>query len=205
MASSGKLFAGPGRPWRLWRSSSPCARRAAVCAAAALVLYVLLSPRAYLYREEYTIEQARAKDVWDFVADFSNMPKLNPTILDWELLEDGGSRGHWQYSVRYTERLSGLPGVSNYATAHFHVIPAQPNADFVIHSTHRTCFYTDWFCLPTVSEFRFAPRDGGTSTYCTERIEYACPWLFSGFCRKEVVFQRNAIRENLKLELYSVQ
>lgn len=47
---------------------------------AALVLYVLLSPRPYLYVEEYAIEQARPQDVWDFVADFSNMPRLNPTM-----------------------------------------------------------------------------------------------------------------------------
>ncbi|XP_026278637.1 uncharacterized protein LOC127749875 isoform X1 [Frankliniella occidentalis] len=188
---------------RRWRSTSPCVRRAALCGLAALVVYVLMSPRAFLHVEQFTIEQARPKDVWDFLADFSNMPKLNPTILDWELLSDGNSQGHWRYSVRYTERLSGLPSVSNYATAHFEVIPAKSNSDYLIRSTHSTCFYTDFLCLPTASETRFSPLDGGMTTLCTERIEYACPWVMSGFCKKEVLYQRNAIRENLKVELYS--
>ncbi|XP_034234938.1 uncharacterized protein LOC117641583 [Thrips palmi] len=190
---------------QLGRRGSLCARRAGVCVVVALVLYLLLSPRAYLHHEEYVIEQARPKDVWEFVSDFSNMPKLNPTILDWDLLSDAGNHGVWKYTVRYSERLSGMPSLTNYATAHFEVLPAKPGSDFIIRSTHSTCFYTDFFCLPTLSEFRFAPRDGGMATLCTESIEYACPWLFSGFCKEEVHYQRNAIRENLQLELYSQQ
>lgn len=57
--------------------------------------------------------------------------------------------------------------------------------------------------MPTVSEFRFAGRDNGQTTLCSERIEYACPWLMAGFCEKEVAYQREKIRENLRLELYN--
>ena len=62
------------------RSSSLCARRVVLSVVVAAVLYLLLSPRSYLHYEEYSIEQARPKDVWNFIADFSNMPKLNPTM-----------------------------------------------------------------------------------------------------------------------------
>lgn len=61
--------------------------------------------------------------------------------------------------MRYTEQLSGLPSVTNYATADFEVLPAKPGSDFIIRSTHSTCFYTDWFCRE-YPNFKQGPNRG---------------------------------------------
>lgn len=95
--------------------------------------------------------------------------------LDWELLADGGTKGHWKYSVRYTERLSGLAGVTNYATAHYEVIPAKKDSDYVIRSTHSTCFYTDFLCREFQGRERVACARGGRppTTCALQEIESA--------------------------------
>lgn len=48
--------------------------------AIALVLYLLLKKRSYEHEITVIIPKVSPMIVWEFVADFSNMKRLNPTM-----------------------------------------------------------------------------------------------------------------------------
>ncbi|XP_043273501.1 uncharacterized protein [Venturia canescens] len=143
---------------------------------------------------EATIRNSKPVTVWEFVADFSNMKKLNPTIEDFNIIAESGDLDHWKYSVKYTEHLSHVPSVRNTAHGHYSV---RPEGDgFLISSEHRTCFYSTFDCVDSLSEFRF--NSMGKDTKCQEIVQYECPIIFSMLCHKEVMFQRREIMKRLE-------
>ncbi|GJQ68760.1 hypothetical protein Trydic_g17292 [Trypoxylus dichotomus] len=119
--------------------------------------------------------------VWEYVADFSNMKRLNPTIIDFTILDESGNYDHWKYSVMYSEHLSHWPYLENHAVAHFGVKADEKNNVFHIESTHRTCLFNGNFCVNSKSTFKFIKE----STQDTR-------------CQEEVEFQRTAIMKNLQ-------
>lgn len=47
----------------------------------AFFVYVfVLRVKVYEYKMDIILPEAKAADVWEFMADFSNMKKLNPTM-----------------------------------------------------------------------------------------------------------------------------
>ncbi|XP_048512650.1 uncharacterized protein LOC105683535 [Athalia rosae] len=141
------------------------------------------------------IENSEAEAVWEFVADFSNMKKLNPTIEEFHIVAESGNYEHWKYTAHYTEHLSHVPMIKNHAQSHFAVKPAGQDG-FLISSEHRTCFFSTFGCLDSVSEFKFSGE--GKNTKCIETVQYECPIIFSALCRKEVMYQRQEIMRNLQ-------
>ncbi|KYN43530.1 hypothetical protein ALC56_01791 [Trachymyrmex septentrionalis] len=164
----------------------------------ALLLYIL-----FVYKKKHQvmfegiINKSDPKLVWEFVADFSNMKKLNPTIEDFNVLDEGGNYDHWKYSVRYTEHLSHLPMIRNVAHGYYAVKP--DNHGYVISSRHLTCFFLDFGCLESISQFRFEVH-GVEDTRCIETVQYECPIAFSPLCHREVMYQREEILKRLKSE-----
>ncbi|XP_018394580.1 PREDICTED: uncharacterized protein LOC108773318 [Cyphomyrmex costatus] len=164
----------------------------------ALLLYIL-----FVYKKKHQvvfegiINKSDPRLVWEFMADFSNMKKLNPTIEDFTVLDEGGNYDHWKYSVRYTEHLSHLPMIRNVAHGHYAVKP--DNNGYVINSRHLTCFFLDFGCLESISQFRYEV-DGTEDTRCIETVQYECPIVFSLLCHKEVMYQRKEILKRLKSE-----
>ncbi|PSN40573.1 hypothetical protein C0J52_10789 [Blattella germanica] len=167
----------------------------------AVFLYLILRTQKKNAVIQFKIDNSRATDIWEFVADFSNMKKLNPTILEFNILAESGNYDHWQYSVEYTEFLSSYPFIHNFIVSHFNVKPADKGA-FVIQATHSSCFYTRLACLSSESEFRFEQE--GSNTNCIENITYECPFAFSSLCHREVMYQRTKIKSNLQSH-FSVQ
>uniref|UniRef100_A0A1B0GLK9 Uncharacterized protein n=1 Tax=Lutzomyia longipalpis TaxID=7200 RepID=A0A1B0GLK9_LUTLO len=51
-----------------------------------LIAYAIFSSGYSSHRSETTIANAKPEDVWEFVADFSKMKLLNPTITENKLL-----------------------------------------------------------------------------------------------------------------------
>lgn len=45
-----------------------------------LLIFVMLSCRYHRYEIDATLRNTKPEDVWEFVADFSKMRKLNPTM-----------------------------------------------------------------------------------------------------------------------------
>lgn len=45
-----------------------------------ILLYFWLRPREFTYKEEIRIVNTQPSEVWEYVADFSNMINLNPTM-----------------------------------------------------------------------------------------------------------------------------
>ncbi|OXU30090.1 hypothetical protein TSAR_004179 [Trichomalopsis sarcophagae] len=155
-------------------------------------LFVYKWTHHFLY--EATVKNSKPEHVWEFVADFSNMIKLNPTLEEFNIIAESGNYEHWKYSVQYTEHLSHLPVIKNTAHGHFSVKPRTEG--YVIESNHRTCFFLGISCLESNSEFIFEPK--GQDTKCIEKIDYECPLVFSSICRREVMYQRQEIMKNLQ-------
>ncbi|XP_033231126.1 uncharacterized protein LOC117182180 [Belonocnema kinseyi] len=160
----------------------------------ALLIYAFFFyKRKYTVSFEFIIKNSTPESVWEFVADFSNMKKLNPTIEDWDIISESGNYDHWKYSVQYTEHLSHIPIIKNTAHAHFAVKPE--GKGFSINSEHRTCFFSNIGCVDSVSQFKF--HGIGDDTKCLENVQYECPVLFTLLCYKEVMYQREEIMKNL--------
>ncbi|XP_078033274.1 uncharacterized protein LOC144468029 [Augochlora pura] len=144
---------------------------------------------------EGTIQNSNPIHVWEYVADFSNMKKLNPTIEEFDIIAESGNYDHWKYSVEYTERLSHIPIIRNIAQGHYAI--RQDNHGYLITSKHQTCFFSKLGCLESISQFRF-DRDGANDTKCIETVQYECPIVFSELCYREVMYQREEIIKRLK-------
>ncbi|KAF4521503.1 hypothetical protein B566_EDAN001803 [Ephemera danica] len=166
----------------------------------AITFYFLFRSRKLKYHFEFDVAQANPASVWEYVADFSNMKYLNPTILDFTIESESGNYDHWEYSAHYTEFLSQIPMVKNTARANFVVRPE--GDEFVIISHHLTCFLSASFaCVTSDSEYRFRAITAGSvavGTRCLEKINYECPTALRWFCTRELEHQRQAIRENLR-------
>ncbi|KAL5277743.1 hypothetical protein ACFFRR_002770 [Megaselia abdita] len=162
-----------------------------------IALYLIFSSGWKRYEIEAIIKNAKAEDVWNYVADFSKMRILNPTITNFVITAESGNREHWKYSVLYTERLSHWPYWENKSTADFDVKRSShlEDATFLVESLHKTCFFGGLYCLHSKGEFRF--NNVGGDTYANEVVQYQCPPFFGSFCTREVVFQRKAIVHNL--------
>ncbi|KAJ8972983.1 hypothetical protein NQ317_019014 [Molorchus minor] len=161
------------------------------------VLYLAIRVHNYEHKAFVFIPKTHPNEVWEFVADFSNMKYLNPTIVDFNVIEESGNYGHWKYSTEYSERLSHWPHLPNYAVAHFN-IKASPNKDaYYINSTHKTCLFFGFYCLDSQSEFKFTHSNTSNGAVCEESVSYQCPAFLSAFCKREVIFQRKAIMSNL--------
>lgn len=147
------------------------------------------------------INSAKPKDVWEFVADFSKMMKLNPTIKNFKIISDTGNFDHWKYSVIYEEKLSHWPYWSNIANADYSVrYEVQPDnkKHYIVASNHRTCFFMGLVCYKSEGVFDLT-ESNTNDTYYIERVRYQCPPFFGSVCRREVEYQRLAILENLRM------
>ncbi|XP_049291091.1 uncharacterized protein LOC125768027 [Anopheles funestus] len=174
-------------------------RRVFVAVTIVIVLYYFLSSSYQKYHISTIIPNTKPEDVWEFVADFSRMKKLNPTILNFRVLAEQGNFEHWRYTVEYDERLSHWPHTFNTAIGHYSVRKRTESegGQYSVASTHRTCFLLGLFCVNSKGEFKMS-RVHQEDTYCEETVQYQCPFFFGRFCRREVEFQRQAIMENLK-------
>ncbi|KAF6217090.1 hypothetical protein GE061_001443 [Apolygus lucorum] len=177
-------------------------RKFVTAVVAALLFYVFLSPKVYEVTFDCIVPAVEPTAVCNFIADFNNLKRLNPTIENFSITSDNGDYHLWEYSVFYTEHLSNFPFIKNSAQALYKVYHTRnPDGECVIESDHRTCFIGRFLCVDSQSKFICHEKD--KSTYCREEVSYECPRIASVFCRSEVMFQRRAIFRNLVLELSS--
>ncbi|ERL88221.1 uncharacterized protein LOC109544903 isoform X1 [Dendroctonus ponderosae] len=166
--------------------------------------YLSIRVRTVEHKASVFLPKVHPNEPWEFVADFSNMKFLNPTIIDFTVTDESGTYDHWKYSVQYSENLSHWPHLSNHAIAHFQVRTNDEKDVYFIHSNHRTCLFMGLYCLDSESEFKFFQPKQFSGATCEETVFYQCPMFLSYFCKREVAFQRNAIMSNLKKKLAKV-
>ncbi|XP_070506528.1 uncharacterized protein [Chironomus tepperi] len=163
----------------------------------AILIYLFFFGRFQTYEQSEIIKNAKPVAVWEFVADFSKMKQLNPTILDFKILSDHGNYEDWKYTVEFLEQLSHWPYWQNTINGNFHVrkvLKDQKNL-FLVESTHKVCFFK-FFCLKSTGEFQIKEFNAD-DTHVTEIVKYQCPPFVSAFCRREVEYQRKKIMQNL--------
>ncbi|XP_034937817.1 uncharacterized protein [Chelonus insularis] len=154
---------------------------------------IVIRKSTYQIVVENTIKNSTPEQVWEYVIDFSNMMKLNPTIEEFRIINESGPPNNWKYSVHYKEHLYYIPFIKNEATAEYSTKHGEK--DYFIISNHVTCFLKGFFCVGSDSEFKFSRNNSGTT--CTEQVKYECPMLFYFLCRGEVLYQRHEIMKRL--------
>uniref|UniRef100_A0A336LSX5 CSON003270 protein n=1 Tax=Culicoides sonorensis TaxID=179676 RepID=A0A336LSX5_CULSO len=180
-------------------------RRLLSISLAAIVFYLILSAKYNKYSAEVVIKNQNPENVWNFVADFSKMKQLNPTIEEFRILKDHGNFNHWKYDVEYMERLSHWPHWKNVNIGHFSVYkePVEKGGEFVIDSVHKTCFFAGLYCLKSLGQFKMS-KIHMKDTLVVETVQYQCPPFMGNFCQREVEFQRRAILDQLKFHFESL-
>ncbi|CAG9860606.1 unnamed protein product [Phyllotreta striolata] len=164
---------------------------------AVVLFYLIIHSQSYEHKAFIFLPKVHPNAPWEFVADFSNMKFLNPTIISFNILKESGNYEHWKYTTEYYEKLSHWPYLPNYSVAHFNV-KASPKKDvYFINSVHQTCLFMGYYCLNSESEFKFYHSNSSKGALCEEFVRYECPFILSSFCRREVQYQRNAIMNNL--------
>jgi hypothetical protein len=110
--------------------------------AAVIFIYLFLFSRYQTYEYQEVIKNVKPVVVWEFIADFSKMKQLNPTILDFKIVADHGNLEDWKYSVEYLEKLSHWPFWENWNTGNFHVrkVIRERKYIYLVESVHKTCF-----------------------------------------------------------------
>ncbi|XP_011195860.1 uncharacterized protein LOC105220964 [Zeugodacus cucurbitae] len=165
---------------------------------ALLMVLVFFTSGTREYNIGATIRKTKPEVVWEYVADFSKTRALNPTVLSFRVISDTGHTHDWRYTVEYSERMFHWPYFLNKAKAEYIVtksMPGEEDPKYTIESKHTTCFFTEFYCLISYSEFTC--RADGDDTYCEEHIEYQCPPFLHFFCRKELEQQRQTVMHNL--------
>lgn len=110
---------------------------------AVIFVYLFLFSRYQTYEYQEVIKNVKPETVWEYVADFSKMKTLNPTILEFKILSDHGNNEDWKYSVEYIEKLSHWPHWKSQATGNYHVrkVIRERKYLYLVESTHKTCFF----------------------------------------------------------------
>ncbi|XP_060520276.1 uncharacterized protein LOC132698302 [Cylas formicarius] len=176
-----------------WKTRRNCAVFVGIC-----VIYLLVRVKKYEHKMLIFLPNVNSNEPWEFVADFSNMKYLNPTVIDFVITDEAGNYDHWKYTAEYTEKLSHWPYLPNVAVADFEVKTSPKKEKYFINSVHRTCLFLGLYCLNSESEFTFATNNRTKGSVCEESVTYECPVILSSFCKREVQYQRNAIMNNLR-------
>lgn len=121
------------------------------------------------------------------------------------------------------ERLSHWPYWKNANLGYFSVykLPQVEGGDYIVDSTHKTCFFAGLYCCKSLKsltficcchlyfilhltvkangQFKFSTLHSSKDTHVIETVQYQCPPFMGNFCKGEVEFQRRAILDNLKV------
>lgn len=110
---------------------------------AVIFVYIFLFTRYQTFEYQEVIKNVKPESVWEYVADFSKMKSLNPSILEFKVLSDHGNIDDWKYTVEYLEKLSHWPYFLNKATGNYHVkkVIRDRKYLYLVESTHKTCFF----------------------------------------------------------------
>ncbi|CAG9761751.1 unnamed protein product [Ceutorhynchus assimilis] len=160
--------------------------------------YLFIKVSNYEHKASVFLYNVHPNEPWEFVADFSNMKYLNPTIINFSITAESGNYNHWNYSTEYSEKLSHWPYLPNQAVAHFQIKANHEDNIYFIHSIHKTCMFMNLYCLYSESVFKFSKSNRTNGAQCEETIHYQCPVFLKPFCQREVLHQRHLIMDNLK-------
>ncbi|CAG7729375.1 unnamed protein product [Allacma fusca] len=163
-----------------------------------LVYWFLLKKRRYTETFQVTIDSVEPKTAWEYIADFSNQMKLNPTMEEFEIVYEKGNYALWEYSVTYKEHFAKIPFFHNDNTAIFRVTPEIRKGHYEpyrIDSEHHTCIL--FYCLQTDAEITFEAGKDRQTTVMQERVTYECPPLLSPVCKLELKTQKKLIYEKI--------
>lgn len=194
---------------------------------AIIFVYLFLFSRYQTFEYQEVIKNTKPETVWEYVADFSKMKLLNPTIVDFKILSDHGNNEDWQYTVEYIENMSHWPYWKNQAVGNYHVkkVVRDRKYLYLVESTHKTCFFSFYcgklnffhsaylsaffkfyssFTVKAKGEFQISDLNN-EDTLVVESIKYQCPPFLGTFCRREVEYQRKKIMFNLSYHFSSQQ
>ena len=74
------------------------------------ILIIVLKPIILKASFNKSLTNVKCYDAWDYMADFSKYPSLNPEVIKFDILkEEHEITGKWIYEVYYEEYFENLP------------------------------------------------------------------------------------------------
>ncbi|XP_018009477.1 uncharacterized protein LOC108667010 [Hyalella azteca] len=153
-------------------------------------------------RYEFFIPGREPKQVWDLLADFRNIARLNQRIRKWQLgSENTDKKGNWEYEVTSYEAMAGdwLFGL-NVNRGRVSVTADDPPRRYSIESVFKTESFRGLFLVDNASKVTIErkQRDGETGALVAEVVSMNCPLLFSQLCYAETDANRKDFIKNVK-------
>ncbi|XP_068206587.1 uncharacterized protein [Palaemon carinicauda] len=181
--------------------AGPRTRRKLPLALGGLVCLFLILKRGNQTRNyELFIPHQDPKAVWDVVADFSNMPKLNTRIDHWELLDESGNFDRWTYKVITYESMIGQ-WLFGYNENHGEVIvePIKAPDHYYMQEVYTTHSFHGFLIIKNHGkmDFKRAVQDGQKGTLFVHEAYCNCPLLLAPVCILETDLNRAEFLRNL--------
>ncbi|KAK7067201.1 hypothetical protein SK128_003610 [Halocaridina rubra] len=167
-----------------------------------LVLLYLLLKRGYQTREyELFIPKQEPKTVWNVVADFSNLAKLNTRIDRWELLDESGNFDRWTYRViSYETMIADWLFGLNENHGDILVEPIAAPDHYYMQEVYTTYSFHGWLTIKNQGIFNFKRsfQNGQAGTHILHDVSMNCPLLLGPVCKLETDLNRREFLKNLE-------
>ncbi|CAL4161376.1 unnamed protein product, partial [Meganyctiphanes norvegica] len=142
------------------------------------------------------------QQVWELLADYSNMPQLNMRIENWELVDETGNFDNWSYKVITYERMMG-DVVFGLNVNHIEVTvkPIKAPDHYFMQENCLTYTFRGLIIVNNVGDMHIksAVENGVQGTEFTETVTMDCPILFGQLCNWESDENRKDFLENLEI------
>lgn len=149
---------------------------------------------------ELFIPNQEPKAVWDVVADFSNMVKMNTRIVRWEFLDESGNFDQWTYRVISYETMVGAWFFGlNENHGEVLVEPIHIPDHYYMQEVYTTYSFHGWLVIKNhgKTHFKRSTRDGQQGTLFQQETYSNCPLLLSPVCCLETDLNRAEFLRNL--------
>ncbi|XP_047474846.1 uncharacterized protein LOC125029103 [Penaeus chinensis] len=165
-----------------------------------VLIFLALKRGKQLRTYELFIPNQEPKAVWDFVADFSNMPKLNTKIQRWELLDETGNYERWSYRVvTYETMVGGALFGLNENHGEVLVEPVKAPDHYYLQEVYTTYSLHGYLVVRNHGKmhFRREVRHGVRGTFFQQEAFSDCPLLLAPICSYEIDHNRRNFLANL--------
>ncbi|XP_045133151.1 uncharacterized protein LOC123517204 isoform X1 [Portunus trituberculatus] len=176
-------------------------KRLPMIAAFLLVAFLYLKKGKQLRNYELFLPHQEPKEVWNVLADFSNIAQMNTRIDHWELLDLIESPDHWSYRLVTYEGMVGqwLFGL-NENRGEMLAEPVSPPDHYYIQESYLTTSLRGLLLIKNhgITNIRRSQQEGQPGTLVVLDTGSDCPLLFHYVCVIETDLNRRVFLANLR-------
>ncbi|KAK3854946.1 hypothetical protein Pcinc_038619, partial [Petrolisthes cinctipes] len=168
-----------------------------------LLLFLCVKKGKQVCHYELFIPNQEPKVVWDVLADFSNIARMNTRITQWQLVDETGDMDRWSYRLITYEGMVGEwlfgPNVNKGEVV---VEPVAPPDHYYRQEVYVTSSFRGLMTIHNSGTMNIhrstSQQQGVPGTLLLHRTTSDCPLIFHWLCILETNFNRQVFLENLR-------